>query len=86
MGPKLFNEFKESIREYCAMNQINADILLRLPKFGKDDYMAFQFVSRTPNGLLDETPAPIVLWVFRDGDTIRCEQTKYTAQYVKSNI
>lgn len=86
MGPKIFNEFKDSIREYCHMNQIDADRLLRLPKFGQEDYMAFQSPRPTEMGLLDETPAPIVLWVFRDGDGIRCEQTEYTEQYVKSNM
>lgn len=84
MGPKIMYEFEDEIRAYCKLNNIDADYLLRLPKFGNQNSMGFQVVRRSKLGLLDETPAPVVLWVFREGDGVRFEQTEDTEKYLKS--
>lgn len=50
---------------------------------GEDDII-FQYhdPEKGKMGLLDETPAPVVLKIIRMGSNIKFEQTEYTHKYL----
>lgn len=81
---KLFNEWEKEIKTYCLNNDLDFEKAKRLPKsWGKDD-IALQYVDREKGrrGLLDETPAPVVLWIRRERGKLIFEQTEYTRKYL----
>ncbi len=82
---KLFNDWESEIKEYCLNNNLNYDKARHMAKsWGKND-IALQYIDKSLglNGLLDDTPAPVVLWIKRQTDgTISFEQTEYTRKYL----
>ena len=82
---RLFDEWKAEIKTYCEKNRLNYEIAEKMAKsWGKND-IALQYIDKTKgkNGLMDDTPAPVVLWIRRNSDgKIEFEQTEYTEKYL----
>ncbi|MGN0468507.1 MAG: hypothetical protein ACI4GY_07280 [Acutalibacteraceae bacterium] len=82
---RLFDEWNSEIENYCIMNQLSYEKLQKMCKsWGKND-IAFQYVDKEKGkmGLLDETPAPVVLWVRKtENGNLNFEQTEYTKKYL----
>lgn len=83
---KLFDEWSDKIKEYCDTNGFDFDKAKKLTKsWGKND---IALLYNDPNsssglGLLDETPMPIVLMMFKQPDgSLKFEQTEHTRKYL----
>ncbi len=82
---KLFDEWSKEIEMFCEENNLSFDKAKELSQcWGKND-LILQYYDREKgkNGLLDETPMPVVLWIKRNenGD-LSFEQTEYTNKYI----
>ena len=79
-----FEEWKELIKEYCIANGLNFDKASEMVKCSNKNMLILQYYEPGSGemGLLDETPMPAVLMVFRDGEGVRIEQTEFTKQYL----
>jgi len=83
---KLFNQWETEIEKYCTENNLNFEKAKKMGKsWGKDD-IALQYndPEKGLKGLLDETPAPVVLWIRKNSDHLEFEQTEYTKKYLAS--
>lgn len=83
---KLFDEWSKDIEAYCVGNGLSFEKAKGLAKcWGKDDLL-LQYYN--PNGesakkgLLDETPAPLVLYIKKENGKLIFEQTEHTKQYL----
>lgn len=83
---KLFDEWKNEIKNYCIANGLDYKKAEKMGKsWGKTD-IALQYIDKEKGkcGLLDDTPAPVVLWIKKKSDgTLIFEQTEYTEKYLK---
>lgn len=86
---KLFNDWSNEIRKYCESNGLSFEKASKLSKcWGKDDLILQYFDSdceavKKGLGLLDETPMPVVLAIYRQPDgSLRFEQTEHTLKYL----
>jgi hypothetical protein len=82
---KLFVDWSEEIKDYCRENGLSFDKAKKLPKcWGKDDLiLQYHDPEKGKMGLLDETPAPVVLWIKRQPDgRLSFEQTEHTRKYL----
>lgn len=81
---KLFNEWENEIKAYCDNNGLDFQKALKLPQcWGKNDvWLQYHDPSKGKNGLKDETPAPIVLKITRNGNKLVFEQTEHTKKYL----
>lgn len=81
---KKFDEWSEQIEKYCNENGYDFEKAKHLSKsWGKYD-LALQFhdPEKGKMGLLDETPAPVVLWVVQTPEDLMFIETEYTRQYL----
>lgn len=81
---KLFDDWENEIKTYCDVNKLDYGRVKKMAKsWGKND-IALQFIdkSKGKRGLLDDTPAPVVLWIRKINDEIIFEQTEYTKKYL----
>ena len=62
---KLFDDWSAEIRQYCENNNLSYEKASRLTKCCGTDFLALQFYdpSQGKDGLLDETPMPLVLFI-----------------------
>lgn len=81
---KLFNKYEREIENYYIENSLDFEKAKRLPQcWGKNDiWLQYHDPEKGKNGLLDETPAPIVLKIFVDDGSVKFEQTEYTEKYL----
>ena len=77
---KLFNAYKDQIKDYCIENNIDFEKVKKLPQcWGKNDiWLQYYDPIKGTKGLNDETPAPIVLKIFIDNGKVTIEQTEHT--------
>ena len=83
---KLFEEWSPQINEYCNNNNLDYEKTRHLSKSCGRDILALQFhdPNKGKNGLLDETPMPLVLLIRRDKTgKLSFETTQYTEKYLK---
>ena len=85
---KLYEKWEPQIREYFTANKLNYAKVQKCGKmFGVLDRkktLYFQDIESSKDiGLLDDTPAPIVLKVFEDNEQLIFEETIYTKEYFK---
>ena len=82
---KLFSQYAAQIEQYCEENGLDFEIAQKLPQcWGKNDiWLQFHDPNKGKNGLLDETPAPIVLKITIDNGEVKIEQTEHTEKYLK---
>ena len=83
---KLFLDWETEIKAYCDSNDLDYEKAKKMPKsWGKND-IALQYIDKEKGkqGLLDDTPAPVVLWIRKDKNGIIIfEQTEQTEKYLK---
>ena len=83
---KLFLDWETEIKAYCDSNDLDYEKAKKMPKsWGKND-IAVQYIDKEKGkqGLLDDTPAPVVLWIRKDKNgSIIFEQTEHTEKYLK---
>ena len=79
-----FEEWKDSIRHYCEENGLSYQKACEMAKGANEDMLILQFhdPAKGKMGLLDETPMPAVLFVFREGNGVRIEKTEFTEKYL----
>ena len=83
---KLFDDWSEDIRAYCIEHNLDFEKARRMPKSYSKTDIALQHVDKEKgkNGLRDETPAPVVLWIIKEPNgTLVFKQTEYTEKYLK---
>lgn len=82
---KMFEDWSEEIKAFCGNNGFSFEKAKKLSKcWGKNDLvLQYHDPEKGSMGLLDETPAPVVLWIRKEPDgTLSFEQTEYTKQYL----
>lgn len=82
---KLFNDWSGEIQEYCESNGLSFDKAKKMCKcWGKDDLLLqYHDPDKGKMGLLDETPALVVLAITRLSDgSLSFEQTEHTRKYL----
>lgn len=83
---KLFVDWETEIKLYCDENDLDFEKAKQMPKSWNKDFIALQVSSDEENdaGLLDETPAPVVLWIRKSSNgSLVFEQTEHTDKYLK---
>jgi len=82
---KLFDEWATEIEMFCQKNDLSFDKAKTLSQcWGKDDLiLQYYDKEKGKNGLLDETPMPVVLWIKRDKNgNLSFEKTEHTEKYL----
>ena len=81
---KLFDDWSAEIRQYCENNNLSYEKASRLTKCCGTDFLALQFYdpSQGKDGLLDETPMPLVLFIHKTPEGLVFEQTEHTRKYL----
>ena len=82
---KLFDDWSKQIKEYCDDNEFDFEKAKKLSQSWGKDVLVLQFhdPKKGMKGLLDETPAPLVLLIRKDKDgSFTFEQTEYTEKYL----
>lgn len=82
---KLFNDWSNEIQKYCEGNGLSFEKAKKLSKcWGKNDLiLQYHDPEKGKLGLLDETPMPVVLAIFRQPDgSLKFEQTEHTRKYL----
>ncbi|MEG0770319.1 MAG: hypothetical protein RR436_00345 [Clostridia bacterium] len=82
---KLFEKWAPQIKECCEKNNLSFEKACKLSKaWGKDD-IVLQYFDKSKNdgrGLLNETPLPIVLYIYINDGVVTIEQTENTQKYL----
>lgn len=78
------NDYKNEIQQYCVNNKLDYEKIMSAIKGCGSDSITFQVAENGKNshGLLDETPLPTVLILYKKDNVIEFEQTEYTHQYL----
>ncbi|MCD8127497.1 MAG: hypothetical protein LUD82_08680 [Clostridiales bacterium] len=82
---KRFDEWSEHISDYCAKNGLSFEKAKRMVQSSNENVLVLQYYDPTKEasqGLLDETPMPVVLWVTRENGQLKFEQTEHTSKYL----
>ena len=81
---KLFNQWENEIKDYCNKNNLDFEKVKTSPKcWGKNDiWIQHTTGEKGQKGLLDETPAPIILMISEKNGHLEFEQTEYTQHYL----
>lgn len=87
----LFNEWSSEIQAYCLKNGLSFEKAKKMAKGQhKDDFLSLAYPdpekSKSGLGLLDDTPMPAVLFIFKNEDgSLRFEQTEFTEKYLRDD-
>lgn len=81
---KLFDLWESEIQRYCMENHLDFEKARKLPQcWGKNDlWLQYHDPAKGKQGLLNETPAPIVLKIARSNGKLLFEQTEHTRKYL----
>ena len=86
---KRFDDWSHEIKIFCEVNGFSFEKARKLSKsWGKDDLVLQYYdpnndTAKKRLGLLDETPMPVVLRIYRRPDgSLDFEKTEYTNQYL----
>jgi len=82
---KLFDEWKNEIKDYCDKQGLSFEKAEKLAQSWNKTMVALSYYDseKGKNGLLDETPCPLVLLIRREENgELSFEQTEYTAKYI----
>lgn len=82
---KMFSKYENEIRKYCSDNNLDFEKVKKMSQsWSKNDiWLQYFDASKGEKGLLDETPAPIVLKIFIKNDVLTFEQTEFTKKYLQ---
>jgi hypothetical protein len=81
---KLFDDWSKDIHSYCVENHFDFEKAKALSQCWGSDFLALQFYDpeKGKNGLLDETPMPLVLLIRKTSNGLIFEQTENTVRYL----
>ena len=82
---KLFDEWRNEIKDYCRQQGLNFDTAEKLSQSWNKNTVALSYrdPSKGSNGLLDDTPCPLVLLIRREKNgKLVFEQTEHTKKYL----
>ncbi len=82
---KLFDDWAMEIEAYCRANGLSFEKAKKLSKsWNKTSIgLAYHDPEKGVNGLLDDTPMPLVLWIEKCTDgTLQFTQTEHTRKYL----
>ncbi|MBQ8568468.1 MAG: hypothetical protein IJ446_04550 [Oscillospiraceae bacterium] len=81
---KLFEDWSDEIRTYCYNNNLSFDKVQKLSQCWGSNFLALQYhdPEKGKNGLLDDTPMPLVLLISKANNELVFEQTEYTKKYL----
>ena len=80
---RFLKEHRAEIEKYCKENDLSTAKVFSSPCAGNKSELALQYFDpEEPSiGLLDETPAPVTLWIRLEKDgALRFEQTEHTRE------
>lgn len=80
-----FKDWEKEIQSYCDRMNFDFEKLKKLSKGNGLDFLIFVFVDteKKMNGLMEDTPSPVILIVKKKKDEILFETTEYTDLYLK---
>ena len=83
---KLFDDWSNEIRAYCIANGFSYEKAKHLSQCWGSNFLALQFYDPESgkNGLLDESPMPLVLLITKTANGLQFDQTEFTAKYLAS--
>jgi uncharacterized protein YbbK (DUF523 family) len=85
---KYYNENEAAVKDYCAQNCLNFELLKKSPKScGVNDlyvqyYEEGRITCAESGVMLGSTPMPVMLKIFKTDNGLRFEQTEHTAKYL----
>lgn len=81
---KLFDDWSEDIKSYCQKNNFDFEKARKLSQCWGSNFLALQYhdPKKGQNGLLDETPMPLVLMISKTNSGLVFEQTEFTKKYL----
>lgn len=81
---KLFDEWAKEIKKFCDENSLDFNKAKVLSQsWGKEHLaLAYHDKSKGVNGLLDDTPMPMVLLITKTETGLNFEQTEFTKKYL----
>ena len=83
-----FQDYKDEIKNYCQNNKLSFDKLKQMPRGASDSDLIFQYFDKQNLGRNDLTiggdPMRVVLWVKKENNQLRFEQTEYTRKYLSN--
>lgn len=82
---KIIERFEDILKEYCKQNNFDYEKLVSLPRCGNESMLFIQHYDpkEAINGMIDKTPAEIVLSVRIDKNgTVNIESGKNANKYL----
>lgn len=81
---KLFDDWAEDIKAFCMANSLDFDKAKSMSQSWGKDFLALAYHDRNKglNGLLDDTPMPLVLLIKKTSNGLTFEQTENTKRYL----
>lgn len=79
-----FLEWKDEIKQYCELNSLDFEKVQKSVSAWGKNFLAFLYFDRQKGrkGLLDETPATVLLTVEKTDNGLIFQQTKNTKKYL----
>ena len=79
-----FEDWANEIENYCRMNGLSFEKAKQLCRSANADSMFLQYhdPAKGNEGLRDETPMPLVLYIRKENGKLIFEQTEYTRKYL----
>lgn len=84
---KLFDEWINEIKSFCTDNSLDFDKVKSMSQSWGKDFVALAYYdkSKGKNGLLEDTPMPLVLLIKKTPDGLFFEQTENTKRYLSKS-
>jgi len=81
---RIIEKRREEIATYCKENRLSVDKAFSASGTETDEWVFLQHFDPTEGerGLLDETPADVILKIFLENGKLRFEQTEHTRTYL----
>lgn len=81
---KMFIDWQNEIRNYCLSNGLDFSKAERSGKCWGKDVLMLQHIEPQAGekGMMDETPAPIILVIKKQNNSLVFEQTEHTRKYL----
>ena len=82
---KLFDDWSIEVENYCQNNGLNFEKAKKLSQCWSKNDLILQYYDDTKksNGLLDETPMPVVLIIEKTQKGLVFTETEYTEKYLR---
>ena len=83
---KLFEEWSGDIRNYCQQNGLSYEKAEKLSQCWGSNFLALQFYNPddAKDGLMNDTPMPLVLLITKTDNGLVFQQTEHTKTYLAS--